>query len=355
MKQTLDRWRPRVDETLEQLLPRRVDTCSVESWFGRSAYAYDVTAVQRGFVDPVWDLFDRGGNRWRAGLFLALLEGLGHSPRDHFETACVVELLHKGALIADDIEDDADMRLHEPPIHEVYGTDVAVNAASFCYAFGQNVLLSDPTDLGQPIRDRLLAATVVELNHLHLGQTIDIQWQDRTGDDVSLDEYRQLCACKTGCLFRLATRMAAAIAGVPDRTRRRLLRGAEELAITFQITDDRLDAYHSIHETDHFGKERGNDVIEGKVTPLVIHALDVAEPADRCELQRILTTDSPSAAEVETALGILDETDSLAFARECAAEHATHARAAFRGVSDLDADAIARVEAFVDFAETGEW
>lgn len=354
MQCAIDTWRPRVDETIDHLLSAAGTADGLAEWFGASTYVYDAGAVQRGFVEPVRELFDRGGNRWRAGLLLTLLSGFGTEPDEYLEYACVPELLHKGALIVDDIEDDANLRLHEPPIHERYGTDVAVNAGNFCYFFPQLIVLSDPKDLGADACHCLLADVALEMSHLHLGQTIDVQWQDRAGDDVDLDAYRQLCACKTGCLFRLSARMAAIIADVPDRTGRQLLRGTEQLAIAVQMTDDRLDVYHSIEETEEFGKARGNDIIEGKVTPLVIHAMDVADPDDRDELARILTTDGPSEDDIESALSILEETDSLAFAEERATEHAESAREAFRGIADLDATAIAGLDSFVDFAATGE-
>lgn len=355
MKRELDRWGPRVDETLEELLGRTASPDTLERWFGPPTYKYDREAFQRGFLDPIWELFDRGTNRWRSTLFLTLLDGFGFPAEEYLEYACVPELLHKGALVLDDIEDDADLRLHGPPIHEQFGLDVAINAGNFCYFFPQLVVMSNPADLGPRIRNQILADVTREMNNLHLGQTVDIYWQDRSGASVDLDEYRQTCACKTGCLFRLASRMATTIADASERTRRHLLRGAEELAIAFQITDDRLDAYHSIHGTKTFGKATGNDVIEGKVTPLVVHALAEADSSDRRELSRILTTDRPSSEDVETALRILVETDAIAFARECATEHAERARAAFSEVTALDDATGERLARFVDFAETGEW
>lgn len=355
MREYLGQWRPLVDETLEQLLPRTVTEETLEQWFGTPAYAYDCTAVQRGLVDPVWELLDRGGVRWRAGLFLSLVDGLGRDPTEYVEYACIPVLVHKGALIVDDVEDDADLRLHGPPIHEQYGTDVAVNAGTFCYFYPQLLMLSGSTGPGPDERSRLLGDFAHEMNLLHLGQTVDIQWHQKTGRAVDLDTYRQTCACKTGSLFRLAVRMATTIAGSPERTRQSLLRGATELAIAYQITDDRLDVYHSIHRSAEFGKEVGNDIIEGKVTPLVIHALETAPPADREDLERILTTESPTEVDVESALRILKETDSLAFAQSKADEHAERASEAFRSVGGLDAEARDHLDAFVDYAATGEW
>lgn len=353
MEVRLDRWRPHVDETIETVLPRQIDAGTVEDWFGPAAYAYDPESLQRGFVDPVWELLDRGGTRVRAGLFLALVEGFGLDPTDYLEYACVPVLVHKGALIVDDIEDDADMRQHGPPIHEQFGVDVAVNAGNFLYVLPQHVLLSDPGGLGSTVSHALVADVAQELNRLHLGQTVDIQWQDRTGDDVSLDAYRQMCAAKTGCLFRLAARMATTIADEPAASTRTILRATDELAIAYQITDDRLDAYHSIHRSPEFGKNWGNDVREGKVTPLVIHALDVAEPSARRTLRRILTTADPSEADVETALQILADTGALEHAADLAAEHADRAKTAFRDVEGLDCETVSQLEAFVDDAVTG--
>ena len=352
MKQELEEWRPVINETLEEVLPRTVTPETLDGWFGTTAYTYDCEAIQHGLVDPVWELLDRGGKRWRAVLLLVLLEGFGQDPEEYLEYACIPELIHNGTLIVDDIEDDADMRRHEPPAHEQFGTDVAINAGNFLYFYPVRLLISGTRPLKPSVRDRLLVDYVTEMNRLHLGQCMDIKWQDRSGSEIDLDAYRQMCVCKTGGLCRLATRMAGSLVDKPHETKQKLIRGADQMALAFQISDDRLDVYHSIHETDTFGKEWGNDIKEGKITPLVIHALEEAGESDRAELQRILREQFPSTEDVRTVLRILEQTGAVEYAEKLAREHAESAKNEFRAIKGLDETAVSRLEEFVDFTVT---
>ena len=68
MRSVLEERRPVVDEAIESLLPRTVDDAYLTELFGEATYEYDPTAIQEALADPIWDLLDRGGKRWRAVL-----------------------------------------------------------------------------------------------------------------------------------------------------------------------------------------------------------------------------------------------------------------------------------------------
>jgi len=89
MHGVLEEWRPAIDETIESLLPRTIDEAYLSEFFGQPTYAYDPSALQHALSDPVWDLLDRGGKRWRAVLFLVFVDAFGDDPESYLEYAVI--------------------------------------------------------------------------------------------------------------------------------------------------------------------------------------------------------------------------------------------------------------------------
>src|SRR6056297_545352 len=327
MQEMLAEWRPAIDEAIADVLPRDIDADYLESYFGEPTFEYDPDAIQRALADPIWNLLDRGGKRWRAVLFLLFVEAFGEAPEEYVEYACIPEILHNGTIIVDDVEDGATLRRGEPALHHVYGTDVALNAGNAMYFMPLKVVTRNPADLPA---DRQLAAYEMlmdELNRAHLGQGMDICWHNEREVRVSTDEYLEMCACKTGCLGRIVARLAAIITDQPDAVEEAVATYAELTAVAFQIGDDILDVEHSLGRAGEFGKEFGNDIREGKKTLLVIHAIAESEPERARRLQSILEAEDNTDEEITEALEILAETGSIESARECALELAAQARA----------------------------
>src|SRR6056297_2178652 len=189
MQETLAEWRPAVDEAIADVLPREVDTAYLESYFGEPTFEYDPESIQRALADPIWDLLDRGGKRWRAVLFLLFVEAFGEDPAEYLPYATIPEILHNGTIIVDDVEDGATIRRGEPALHHVYGQDIALNVGNAMYFLPLKVIAQNPASLPA---DRRLAAyemLVAELNRTHLGQGMDICWHNEREVQVSTDEY----------------------------------------------------------------------------------------------------------------------------------------------------------------------
>ena len=198
MRSVLDEWRPIVDETIESLLPREVDEAYLTEFFGEATFAYDPTAIQHALADPIWDLLDRGGKRWRAVLFLLFVDAFGEDPEEFLEYATIPEVLHNGTIIVDDVEDGATHRRGSPALHHTHGMDVALNAGNAMYFLPLKVITRNPADL--PAETRLAAYEMLtfELNRTHLGQGMDICWHNEKEVRITEPEYLEMCACKTG-------------------------------------------------------------------------------------------------------------------------------------------------------------
>ncbi|MFB6268312.1 MAG: polyprenyl synthetase family protein [Halobacterium sp.] len=349
MRDALATWRPRVDEEIARLLPRTLSGGDLADRFGSPRYEYDDDALTHSLAEPVWDLLDRGGKRWRPVLFLLAAEGLGGDPEELLPYAVIPEVLHTGTIIVDDVEDGATLRRGGPAIHREYGTDVALNAGNALYFVPLKVVTEDSADLPAERRLRAFDMLTYELNRTHLGQGTDIHWHNGDRFDMTEAEYLEMCACKTGCLGRIAGRLAAIVTGRGDHTEQHVADYAESLCIAFQIADDVLDVEHTLDRAGDFGKAFGNDVREGKRTLMVIHAVEHAGDRDAERLKEILTADDPSDDEILEVTDILQDAGSIEYARERAHELAADARAHLDAVDmrDEQADQLAAFTEYV--------
>ena len=325
MHDVLAEWRPVVDETLAGILPRELDGAYLSEFFGEPTYRYDAEAVQRALADPIWDLLDRGGKRWRAVLFLLFVEAFGEDPEAYLEYACIPEIIHNGTIIVDDVEDGARLRRGEPALHRVYGTDVALNAGNAMYFVPLKIVGRNPGDLDASTRLRVYEMLMEELNRTHLGQGMDIVWHNRRAVETTEAEYLEMCACKTGCLGRIVARLAALVTG-NEGDEPHVARYAESMSVAFQVADDVLDVEHAAEHGGDFGKDVGNDVREGKKTLMVIRAVRAADADTVARLEGILAAEENTDEEVREVVEILRSTGAVESARETARELAAEAR-----------------------------
>ncbi len=347
MRSQLDAWRPVVDETIASLLPKQVDDAYLTDFFGEATYAYDPTAIQQALADPIWELLERGGKRWRAVLFLLFVEAFGDDPNDYLEYAVIPEILHNGTIIVDDVEDAATHRRGGPALHHVYGMDVALNAGNAMYFLPLKIITRNPGNLSADTRLAAYEMLMHELNRTHIGQGMDICWHNDKSVRVTEAEYLEMCACKTGCLGRIVARLAAIV--TDNREKESAVAAyAERMAIAFQIADDVLDIDHAMEEGGAFGKGMGNDIREGKKTLMVIHVAEHAPPEDVARLEALLWAEENTDDEVLEAISIMKRTGSVEYARNVAEQLSTQSKAELESVA-LDPEPEAKLAAFADF------
>ena len=84
----------------------------------------------------------------------------------------VIELLHAGSLIIDDVEDGSDERRGAPALHHVVGVPLAINTGSWMYFWA----LAELAELGLPPATELAAhrAAAATLVRCHQGQALDL-------------------------------------------------------------------------------------------------------------------------------------------------------------------------------------
>ena len=304
---------PHIDGLMEGILPRRLTPEWVERVLGVSTYSVDLDTLSESLATPVWDFLDRGGKRWRPVLLLAAAEAVGGDVMRAKPLVPVIELIHNGTLVHDDLEDASEIRRGKPCLHKLFGVDIATNVGSAMYFVPLVVLYGRLGPYSDAERLRIYDVTVQELVRCHCGQAIDIVWHKGSRRRITEDEYLQMCAYKTGVLARLAAKLGAFVGGGSDAQIDGLGRFGETIGVAFQIQDDILNL---VGEKFAAGKGRGEDIHEGKRTLLVWHALDHAPAADAARLDDILAAHPEDQRTIDEAITIIEKTGAIGYARE---------------------------------------
>jgi geranylgeranyl pyrophosphate synthase len=309
---------PLIDKAIEKYIPRKFSENSVLFKITPPRYSYNVKTLNKAVAEPIWDILDRGGKRWRPALFLLICEALGGNSADCLDFAIIPEVVHNGTLIIDDIEDSSELRRGKPCTYRIYGLDIAVNAGNAMYYLPLLPLMEKKAKLPpEKLRD-IYEVYVQEMINLSMGQAMDIAWHRgiANADDLSEEDYLQMCAYKTGTLARMAAKIAAILAGANRELVEKLGRLAESIGVAFQMQDDVLDLTGKEFAAKKGGV--GQDITEGKRTLMVIHTLKRASSADRKRLIQILNMHTSDQALRDEAIAIMQKYGAIEHVKQTA-------------------------------------
>jgi geranylgeranyl pyrophosphate synthase/predicted secreted hydrolase len=288
----LKSWAGLVDRELGRFLPRVIEETDVRRYAGPPAWTYEPDSYTRMLSEPLWDLMERDGKRWRAIFSFLLLDALGRDPEPLLDVELVLpELLHNASLIIDDIQDASPLRRGRPAIHHSYGVDVAISAANTAYFLPLLVVLDHPV-LTREEKQGISEAYQRQLVRAHLGQSLDLFWTrtlspDRLATwmaDSIGPKILQAYALKTAALVEGMAEAAALLAGAGQDVRRAVLAFARSLGMAFQLIDD----VKNFTCAPGWGKQRGEDLRNGKLTYVILRALEKLPEKGRRELREIL-------------------------------------------------------------------
>lgn len=307
----------RIARQIEEILPRQITEEWVAQVLGASTYAVDVDTLTKAVAEPVWDFLDRGGKRWRPLLLLTCAEAVGSSPEVARPLVPLIELIHNGTLVHDDLEDDSELRRGKPCLHKLFGVDIATNVGSAMYFLPLVILYGKRTPYTDEQRLHIYDLVIQELVRCHCGQAIDIAWHNGSRQRITEDEYLQMCAYKTGVLARLAARLGAYVGDGSRAQIEELGRFGETLGVAFQIQDDILNLSGTKFAE---GKGRGEDIHEGKRTLLVWYALDHTSADGARRLDEILAGHPIDQKTIDEAIAIIEGTGAIRYAGRKARE-----------------------------------
>ncbi|MCS7020639.1 MAG: polyprenyl synthetase family protein [Gemmataceae bacterium] len=263
--------------------------------------ARELDSYQQRFPELIRHLQAYRGKRLRPALLLLMAQACGRLGPEHFTLAAVVEMIHTATLIHDDVLDEAALRRHRPTVHAVCGSKAAILLGDllFTHAFH-------------------LAATVDQQACRLIGQATNRvcagelqQWSERGNWQLSEADYWAIIDAKTAALTECAAQLGAWYAGASSVQVQQAALYGRYLGLAYQVYDDLLDLNAREDDT---GKTLGTDVLQGKATLPLIHALQHLTGGSRDHLQQLLKT--PSRKTRRQLLSLLERSGSLAYARQ---------------------------------------
>ena len=303
----LEKKAPLIDKAIEKYIPRQFSKDSVLFKFNPPMYSYNLEPLNKAIAEPIWDMLDRGGKRWRPALFLLICEALGKSSDYCLDFSIIPEVIHNGTLVIDDIEDSSEMRRGKPCTHRIFQMDIAVNAGNAMYYLPLLPLMAQKAELTPEMERDVYEVYVQEMINLSMGQAMDIAWHRgiANADELDEEDYLQMCAYKTGTLARMSAKIAAVLAGANKPLVEKLGRFAESIGVAFQMQDDILDVTGV-----EFAKKKGGvgqDITEGKRSLLVIYTLKKANNNDKKRLLEILNMHTSDQALRDEAIALMQK------------------------------------------------
>lgn len=306
----------KIENTLKTSLPESTNKTWQEDSFGKIDTCINDSHIST-LLKPCNQLLNLGGKRWRPLLLVlcAQMTAEVKNKKNDIEKAYsltpLVEFAHTASLIHDDIEDGADERRGFPCSYITYGTDVAINAASWLYFESICAIKKINTDEKEKLR--LYELFLNELRLLHLGQAMDIKWHKIPDLIPTIDEYTAMVRNKTGTLARLAVKIGILAGGGTEDEIEKAGAIAQDIGVGFQIIDDVKNL-----TTGNPGKKRGDDIVEGKKSlPVLMHI--TKNPSDKqllCKYFAQAKKEGISSTAVEKAIELLTKSEAIEQARK---------------------------------------
>ncbi len=201
---------------------------------GASALDPSVPAAiwRQALAGPAAEFLARPGKELRATIVRAgWILGGGAPAAMPERLPLVIELLHAGSLIVDDVEDDSLERRGAPALHRLVGVPLAINTGSWMYFWA----LAELAELA-PAALPLAAATLVRC---HQGQALDLAVRIA---DLDVADVPAVVAAttrlKTGALCTFAAELGALAAGAHVETRAAIGQFALAMGTGLQMLDD---------------------------------------------------------------------------------------------------------------------
>lgn len=213
-----------------------------------------------------------GGKRVRPVLCYAASEALGLKKEDVKELALAVEFIHSYSLVHDDLPamDNDDYRRGKFSTHKQFGEAFGILAGDALLNYAYEICLKAENFDEAHARALYAIAKCAGYSGMIAGQVLDLD-----GEKLDTADEKTLYAVyenKTSKLLTAPLLAASELCG--GAYRKEFEEYGTNLGITFQITDDFMDADGSF---DHIGKTPNKDERENKLTSIKVFGREGAK------------------------------------------------------------------------------
>lgn len=276
----------------------------------------DVTLVQ----EICTHIIAGGGKRLRPLLVLLVGKAINYQDKKHVALATIVEFLHTATLLHDDVVDRSELRRGLKTAHLIWGNAASVLVGDFIYSRAFQLM----GQLDSLCAYKLLADAT---NIIARGEVL--QLVSSHSIDITQAAYLEVIRCKTAMLFAASAACSALLATGRQDLCEALERYGLHLGMAFQLIDDLLD-YVSLPQES--GKNRGDDLAEGKVTLPLIYAMAHGKPCEVQEIKKFLS--KRDRKHFGRITDIVNATGAFAYVRNHAKSHGSLAKDALSALPE---------------------
>ncbi|MBD1209519.1 MAG: polyprenyl synthetase family protein [Ignavibacteria bacterium] len=282
----------------------------------------------KNLLEPMRHVLSNGGKRIRPILTMLACGAVGGNPFYATMGGVVIEVLHNFTLVHDDIMDAAPLRRGLPTIHTQWNTSVAILSGDAMMAVAYQLLLKHYAHIPRFAECAdLVTRAILEICE---GQVYDMEFQER--DYISMAEYTMMIEKKTARMLELCATLGTVLGNGSAQEFAALKTFARSVGIAFQILDDILDA---TADAAALGKTIGGDIIEGKKTFLITHALEhraSMNSSDNALLDEFLQGRGLQPERAKSMIALFERNGTLQAGRDAVAAYTAQAHRALEAL-----------------------
>ncbi len=260
-------------------------------------------------------VFASGGKRVRPLLLLLCARLSGYSGHRHIGLASVVEFIHTATLLHDDVVDGAVLRRGNSSANVLWGNEASVLVGDFLFAKSFSIMVRvGSLSILQILSDA--TTKMAEGEVLQLVSTADME--------VAEERYLEVIRSKTAVLLSAACEVGGVLGEVDDARQEALREFGLDLGLAFQLMDDALDY---VADQEEFGKSRGHDLEEGKITLPLIHPLRCCTDEERQSIAYVVEKDCLDPGDFALVFDLINRYDGIGHTRQRARDYVESAKA----------------------------
>lgn len=240
-----------------------------------------------------------------------------------YHTASMVELLHTGTLVHDDVVDDSNERRGFFSINALWKNKIAVLVGD--YFLSRGLMMALENDHFQQLK--ILNRAIKDMSE---GELLQIEKARRL--DIKEDIYYEIIRQKTASFFASACSAGASTTTQDAEQIELLHQFGEKIGIAFQIRDDLFD-----FSTLDVGKPLGIDIKEQKMTLPLIYALNNTDKKTRRKIINIVKRHNEDKKKVAEVIDFVRNSGGMEYAEKVMYEYRAEAFKLLEQVPDSEA------------------
>jgi geranylgeranyl diphosphate synthase, type I len=257
-----------------------------------------------------------GGKRMRPMLAILVADAISGSGKKAMPLGLALEIIHNFTLVHDDIMDKDDFRRGVPTVHKKWDEPTAINAGDALFARAIEVLST--LDAPLPAFREIVHDVACMVRQIGEGQQWDMEFE--TQKKVTEAQYIKMIERKTALMFMTGAKGGAMIGLGTDEQVKAMWEYGRNLGIGFQIHDDWLNLAGDPKE---FQKPIGGDLLRGKKTIIMLHAIGTMTKAQLAPVMKIYGKEKATKVSLGAAIKAL--APALEYAHKTALAHAAKA------------------------------